>query len=763
MKGMEDMLTLGPHTGRRVYCQIVTLSLLLGPAIHSLMADETPALNDKAASAPVPIAKFLIVSGAVDDVIYGRIKSAALELQIQAEREDRPALLVLEIRAGSSKFGQVRDLAYFLTSSEVSRVRTVAWVTGHVTGNNAILALACNEIVMQEDAALGDIGRGQPLAPDQRESVMGLVKKRHNRLVNTALAMAMLDKDQRIIKVEIVSQDGVKETRIVTVGEWQRLADSGADIHSETIKEQGIVGVFSASEASQLGILAVQVRQTRGEVAELYGLPRLALRNELPQEADLKVRMIKVSGMIDPLLEAFLERQIERAMAEGANLIIFEIDSFGGRLVESELLAFAIAELDSEKVRTVAYVPDKAISGAAIIALGCDEIYMHPNAQIGDAEPIEIGEGQVFNRVPEKLLSKLRVTMAALARLKGRSSGLLQAMCDKDLVVYSATDPQTGQIAYMTDEEIQASEIAWVQGHIVPESRLDNVLTVDGLRASELGLTQPPVHDLEELKERLGIPAQQTLRAVEATWLDDLIFVLNTRAAMFLLIMLGVVLIYLELHFPSGLMGILSVLCFALFFWSRFLGGTAGWLEVVLFVIGLACIGLEVFVVPGFGVFGISGGLLVLASLVMAGTSFASFAMGSNAGMTDLGRSAGTLGASLASVVVITVVLNRYLPSIPFFNKLILSPPGMPKTGEVLEPQLKPELGGSGVAASILDQDPDLLGQKGTTQSMLRPSGKAVIDGRYLDVVSEGPFIESGASIEVVQVVGNRVVVRTTT
>jgi membrane-bound serine protease (ClpP class) len=615
---------------------------------------------------------------------------------------------------------------------------------------------------MQEDAALGDIGRGRPLAADQRESVIGLVKKRHNRLVNTALATAMLDKDQRIIKVEITSDAGAKETRILTVADWQRLADSGANIRSETIKEQGVVGVFSASEASQLGILAVQVRQTRGEVAELYGLPRLALRSEPAQNVDQNVRMIKVTGMIDPLLEAFLERQIRRAVAEGANLIIFEIDSFGGRLVESEQLAFAIAELDSEKVRTVAYVPDKAISGAAIIALGCDEIYMHPNAQIGDAEPIELGEGQVFNRVPEKLLSKLRVTMATLARLKGRSPGLLQAMCDKDLAVFAATDPETGRVTYMTEAEIEASEIAWIQGKIVRESRSDNVLTVDGLRASELGLTQPPVHDLEQLKERLGIPAKQTLRAVEATWVDDLIFVLNTRAAMFFLIMFGVILIYLELHFPSGLMGILSVLCFALFFWSRYLGGTAGWLEVVLFVIGLACIGLEVFVVPGFGVFGISGGLLVLSSLVMAGTSFASHRMGTESGIQELGRSVGTLGASLVSVVVITAVLNRYLPSIPFFNKLILSPPGMLEPGEVAEPQLKPELESVATTASILDQDPELLGRQGTSQSMLRPSGKALIEGRFLDVVSEGPFIDRGVSIEVVEVLGNRIVVRST-
>ncbi|MEO1995003.1 MAG: NfeD family protein, partial [Planctomycetaceae bacterium] len=141
---------------------------------------------------------------------------------------------------------------------------------------------------------------------------------------------------------------------------------------------------------------------------------------------------------------------------------------------------------------------------------------------------------------------------------------------------------------------------------------------------------------------------------------------------------------------------------------------------------------------------------------------FASYRMGTEAGVQELGRSVGTLGASLMSVVVITVVLNRYLPSIPFFNKLILSPPGMLEPGEVAEPQLKPELGSAGATASILDQDPELLGRQGTSQSILRPSGKALIEGRFLDVVSEGPFIERGVSIEVVEVVGNRVVVRST-
>ena len=96
-----------------------------------------------------------------------------------------------------------------------------------------------------------------------------------------------------------------------------------------------------------------------------------------------------------------------------------------------------------------------------------------------------------------------------------------------------------------------------------------------------------------------------------------MVFWLNKTWVTVLLVMLGIVFIYMELHFMNGMCGILATLCFALFFWSRALGGTAGWLEVILFVIGLGCIAMEIFVIPGFGVFGISGGILVIASLVL--------------------------------------------------------------------------------------------------------------------------------------------------
>ena len=93
-----------------------------------------------------PIGQFVTVSSPVDDVMSSRVTNVALELQTRAAREDRDAVLVLELTPGSSKFGHIRDLAEFLASTKIPRVRTVAWIPGNVLGHNAILALALSLI-----------------------------------------------------------------------------------------------------------------------------------------------------------------------------------------------------------------------------------------------------------------------------------------------------------------------------------------------------------------------------------------------------------------------------------------------------------------------------------------------------------------------------------------------------------------------------------------------------------------------------------------
>ena len=269
-----------------------------------------------------------------------------------------------------------------------------------------------------------------------------------------------------------------------------------------------------------------------------------------------------------------------------------------------------------------------------------------------------------------------------------------------------------------------------------------------------------PVNSLDELKARLGIPPETELQPIGRTWVDTLVFLLNTDGAMFLLITMGIVFIYLELHFMTGLLGILSAVCFGLFFWSRFLGGTAGLLEVTLFLLGVACILMEVLVIPGFGVFGVSGGLLVVASLILAANTISSAASTSQ-NLEAMTHTLGTLAASAACVIAAAVALNRFLPQVPFLRHMILTPPGLPASDDPDSPRLAPEY-------TLADSRPgseayaQLVGERGTAATALRPAGKAQIGQCYVDVISDGPYIPAGTPIEVVEVRGNKVTVRAT-
>lgn len=713
-----------------------------------------------------PLAKYVTVTSPINDLVFARVTNAAIGLQHLAERQDRQAILVLEIGRGTSKFGQVSDLAKELTSAKYSRVLTVAWIPETddrrpLDGNNVILAISCDQIVMHPDVEMGDIGRGQALDPVEQQTVVGLVEKRRNPKVNRALVQGMMDPQKVVLKVKIEHGDdgGNTESRVVSREDYERLRENRVAIPDvETIKEAGVAGTFSGSQARALDVLVVDTAENRVELANLYQLPPEALREDPTFGETPKPQLIKIDGMIEPIVEGFVEREIRRAVASGVNLLIFEIDSPGGFLVSSTNLAHTIADLDEKQVRTVAYVPKLALSGAAIIALGCNEIYMRRDAQMGDAAPIEMKEGGQFEHAPEKVLSPLRETLRTLAEKQGRPPALAEAMADKDLVVYEVTHRETGRIWYMSDADLHAAKDEWIKGPVVPESKEANLLTVNGRRAHELNLAQPPVADIDELKQQLGVPPEVTLAAVGRTWVDTLVFLLNTPAAMFLLFLLGAACVYLELYTMTGFFGICAGLCFALFFWSRFLGGTAEWLEVVLFLFGLALIALEIFVIPGFGVFGISGGISVVVALILASQTFV--IPQTSAELHKLTWSLGTLSASVLSVIVLAMVMSHFLPRMPLLNRVVLSPPHGSEPDDSEEPQLPPEFSHEASPTRAIEQDRSLIGHRGTALTMLRPAGKAQIADRYVDVVSDGPFIAQGTPIQVVQVVGNRVVVR---
>jgi membrane-bound serine protease (ClpP class) len=192
------------------------------------------------------------------------------------------------------------------------------------------------------------------------------------------------------------------------------------------------------------------------------------------------------------------------------------------------------------------------------------------------------------------------------------------------------------------------------------------------------------------------------------------------------------------------------VLCFSLFFWSRFLGGTAGVLELILFLLGFGLLALELLVIPGFGVCGLSGIVLVVASLIMASQTFAGLTAGQT--LDRAARGFMPIAGALVTVIAAGFVLSRFLPALPWLNRMILTPPGYIPEG----PRLRPDL------LSAETGGPVRIGARCQTVSPLRPAGKVQVGDLLLDVVSEGGWVDAGQAVQVVQVEGNRVVVRAT-
>ncbi len=459
--------------------------------------------------------------------------------------------------------------------------------------------------------------------------------------------------------------------------------------------------------------------------------------------------MIEVTGVILPLLQKYVDRKLEQAQQLGADLVILEIDSPGGELDATWKIADRLRDL--EWAHTVAYIPNEALSGAAIISLGCDEIVMGPQARLGDAGPIFLGPDQLFHHAPEKIRSDLARRVRDLASSTGRPPALAEAMVDMNLTVYRVTNTQTGEITFMSQHEIDASEHpnVWQQGPPVLESREGSFLEVNGVRAVELQLASATATSLQELEQRFPV-AEQPIIQLRHNAVDTAVGILNLPLVTALLFVIGAIALWVELSAPGiGLGGLISGLCFTLFFWSRFLGGTAGWLEVILVLAGAVFLAVELFVTPGFGIAGVTGLVLMAAGILLASQD--QWIPQSPRAMAQLGNSLLVLlGSAMVSLIGV-VIVSRFYGSVPILNRLVLhTPAAAAATGS----------GEKGLPLPPVKRFQANVGDWGVSDSPLRPAGKAIFGEDYLDVVTDGSFVERGRQIRIIQISGNRIVVR---
>lgn len=466
--------------------------------------------------------------------------------------------------------------------------------------------------------------------------------------------------------------------------------------------------------------------------------------DQLIQRAYKRAMIIDVNGPIFGSLKSYLNNRIEVAKRGQVDLILFRVRSPGGSLDDSVELCRLIGSIDW--ATTVAYIPEEAYSGAAILVLGCDRIFMHPRAVMGDAGPIQF-EGDAFRFVEQKRVSAIAAVVGQLAEGKNRPAALAEAMVDRKLTVFEATNKQTQARAFLTSEQVKLKKTTdeFDIGPALPETGLDRFLTVGGMRAAELSMIEGVFDSEQALLDRLKF---DSVRETKRTWVDGTVFFLNRPVMTGLLLLIGLVGLYLEMTVPGiSVAGLVSLVCFGLFFWSHALGGTSGWLEVMLFALGISLLALEIFVLPGTGLFGLTGVVMVVLSLVMASQDFV-FPQTSVQWTTLRNNLLMVLG-SVAVVVIALIVQVTYFEWIPGLGRLRLE-----------TPDAAADAGTASLASESSGPAMPEIGTLGAAESVLRPAGKVRFDGQLVDVVTEGDFLDPGTQVEVVKREGNRVIVR---
>lgn len=683
--------------------------------------------------------QFFTIQEPVDQDVLARIRTATRQVIDRAAAQGKEPVLVFEIRPNptggpSTEFGSAYDLANHL-STKLLRAKTVAYVPEPLSGFAVLVALACDEIVMGPDASLGPITPEEYSVDPAVQEPLRFLARRKGR--EPDLLLGMLDREADLRSVRTAD----KQLHYVLADNLEEFRKTHTVIEDRPAWEGVSRGVLTARRAREEGFVKL-LAEHPADVRNVYNLTG---QNDDPTLGEvIKPVWIQIIGPIDVVKSSYIRNKIQHARRDGVNLIFLELNSEGG----IDKAADSIADLLSsvKDIKTVAYVSDRALGVSALIPLACDDIVFRQGAEIGDVRQLVTGRnGQVDDLAPAQVVA-LAGRAEALAADEGHPAAVARAMVDPDSIVVRAKDTRTGAVVFVLQSQIATEPERYVDVEVRKQS--GQVLRLSAEEAASYGLGLVVSGD-EELKGLYGL-ANQTIRPEAPSWVDSLVTTLNDPFVSWVLLFVGLFMLILELKLPGiGLPAITSALAFLLFFWSHYLSGTADQLEIMLFLVGMICLALELFVFPGFGVFGMSGILLVLISVVMASHTFVWPTQEYE--YRQMGRTLIRLMVVLGAVGGGAVILGKYFPSLPIFNKLVLKPEPW-DAGE--DPSVKPA-GLDGIDSFFF-----LVGETGRTTTVLKPTGKARFGDLLIDVTADGFFIEADRLIEVVDVQGNKVVVK---
>jgi membrane-bound serine protease (ClpP class) len=426
-----------------------------------------------------------------------------------------------------------------------------------------------------------------------------------------------------------------------------------------------------------------------------------AVTSAIAQSRGLVFR-VPVTGTVEMGLAPFIERSIREAEAAGAEMVILDIDTPGGRVDAAERISDAI---NDSQVPVYAFVNRRAFSAGALIALSTQRVYMRAGSVMGAVTPVD-GQG---TKASEKIVSAMRSEMRALAEARGLDPAIAEAMVDESLAVEG----------------------------VVESGRL---LTLTMTEAVDLGYAVE-VEDLNALMATLGVAGGE-VRDIGVNWAESLVRFLSHPVVAPFLLSLGFLGLIVEVKTPSlGMAGGAGVLALSLFFGSHLILGLAGWEDLLIFGAGVLLVAIEVLVIPGVGLFGFVGLGGIVAGLYMS-------MLGSLPTMQDLGQAGGVIATTMLILLVTTWALVRHLPK---STRLFRSSVFLAHSTDREE----------GYQSALVR--PELVGRVGQAITDLRPAGLGLFGEERIDVVSDSEWITEGTRVEIIADEGYRHVVRPVT
>jgi membrane-bound serine protease (ClpP class) len=406
-----------------------------------------------------------------------------------------------------------------------------------------------------------------------------------------------------------------------------------------------------------------------------------------------------------------LQSGLRHAEEKKADYILIEMNTYGGYVIEADSMRTAIL---NSPIPVYVFINNNAASAGALIAIACDKIYMRQSANIGAAT--------VVNEMGEKAPDKYQSYMRSLIRSTAESHG-------KDTIVQ-----QNGDTIYKWKRDPLIAEAMVDERVVIPIlSDTTKVLTLTANEAMEVGYCDGIAENLSEIMVKYMQIENYKLETYNPTPFDYIKDFLMNGIVQSLLIMIIIGGIYLELKTPGlGLPIAVAITAALLYFTPLYMDGYAQNWEILLFVIGLILIAFEIFVIPGFGIAGISGIILTASGLFL-----------SLIGNTDLDFDGVSTDQALKSLLTVTIGITMSFGLIIFLISRIGKEGSMLKHVALTSDQ-------EGIS-SASDEFKQMVGKIGVAATILRPSGKIIIDNEYFDAVASQGFIEKGEAVKVIK------------